>query len=83
MSSSDNYTCMFNNTASMGCWRVRPDLLYINNTISHNNVDIYSMKVSLLNYWENEKYDLEEVRFSMFVLTGTRISILYSSHEHV
>ncbi len=56
MYNTDITTCMIN-TTTVPCKPVRPDLLFVNNSLSHPLPSLNTIKVSRLNYFYQEKYD--------------------------
>lgn len=74
--------CKINSTL-VACKRVRPNLLLINSTLNHISGNINSLTVTFVHYFYNEKYDIEEVHFSIFISSSTKDSIQYGSHEHL
>ena len=79
MYNSDVTTCLIN-SSSVPCRPLRPDLLYVNNTLLHPLSAQNTIRVSQLNYFYQEKYDTEEVHFSMFITNSARTEVLYGSH---
>lgn len=79
MYNSDVTTC-FINSSSVPCRPLRPNLLYVSNTLLHPLSAQNTIRVSQLNYFYQEKYDTEEVHFSMFITNSARTEVLYGSH---
>jgi hypothetical protein len=84
---SISLTCAINTTANVACRRVRPNLLFVGNSVAHAVNCTTMLTVSTLVYFDGELYDTEEVHFSMFIngsVPNTPNSlILYGSHEHM